>query len=99
MTPDQIADTIRWRREQRAKSLALFAAGTRHFSWDARLLRLLLEELWVEEEFTTIMGPVTKGNEQRCAPAVAIALALRHSWRRDDLRWTARRLGISRAGL
>ena len=89
------ARTLRWRLEQRRRSLELLATRSKQLRWSAALLRLLLEELWVDEEFRQIVDRPTRIPIVEYPRAVAIALALRHSWRRDDLKRTAKRLGLS----
>jgi hypothetical protein len=59
------------------------------------LLTLLLEEMWMDEEFQALLGPPRAIAVSRYPQAMAVALVLRHSWRRDDLRRMARRLGLS----
>ena len=92
-------DTLEWRREQRWRALTLVAKRTRGLHWAPALMQLLLEELWVDEEFKHLVDRVRKLRPSQYPGAVAVAVALRHSWQRDDLRRTARRLGISTRGL
>jgi hypothetical protein len=55
---------------------------------------VLIEELYVAEDFNALLGD-PKRLPRRCYPqAVLLALALRHSWRPDDLACILRRLGI-----
>ena len=93
------ADTLEWRREQRWRALTLVAKRARGLHWAPALMQLLLEELWVDEEFKHLVDRVHKLRPSQYPRAVAVAVVLRHSWQRDDLRRTARRLGISTRGL
>jgi hypothetical protein len=63
--------------------------------WSPELLRLLVEEMWADEELASILGPHTEVPISKYPHVVALALAIRHSWRPDDLRRIARSLGIS----
>jgi hypothetical protein len=57
-------------------------------------VNVLIEELYVEEEFNTLLGDPKSLPRRRYPQAVLLALALRHSWRPDDLACILRRLGI-----
>jgi len=73
--------------------MRLIAHGTKNLTWNRRLLGLLLEELHVDDLFFYLVGP--RGLPTKRYPqAVAIAVALRHSWRPDDLFGIARKVGI-----
>ena len=85
----------RWRSVLRPQVLRLIAGSTRRLSWTGRLLTLLLEELYVDDLFTELLGPPQRLPAARYAQAVALAIALRHSWRPDDLLDVATRLGIN----
>jgi hypothetical protein len=87
--------TMAWRNDQRAQSLQLFTERSKHLIWSPALLRLLLEELWIEDELVSLIGAPGRLSVSRYPQAIAVALALRHSWRPDDLRGVAKRLGIS----
>jgi hypothetical protein len=88
-------DAERWRTMLRPQVLGLIASSTRKLSWNGRLLSLLLEELYVDDLFTALVGPAQRLPRARYAQAVALAIALRHSWRPDDLLGVATRLGIN----
>lgn len=62
--------------------------------WSASLLELLLEELYADDSFFTLMGKPEELAIRRYPQAVAVAIALRHSWRQDDLSELAGRLGV-----
>jgi hypothetical protein len=84
--------TFEWRKRRRARSLLRFAARTRGLRWSPALLELLIQELYVEDEFRALLGAPNRVPRRRYAQAVAVALALRHSWREDDLESITRRL-------
>ena len=63
--------------------------------WSAALLNFLLEELWTEREIRMLVGPIDRLPPSRYPQAVAVALALRHSWRQDTLKRAVKRLGLS----
>ncbi len=65
---------------------------TANLRWSHALLNLLLEELYVDEEIATFLGDVDHLPTDRFPQAVAVALALRHSWRKDDFDRLATRL-------
>jgi hypothetical protein len=88
-------DAERWRTVLRPQVLGRIASSTRKLSWNSCLLRLLLEELYVDDLFTALVGPPQRLPTARYAQAVALAIALRHSWRPDDLLGVATRLGIN----
>jgi hypothetical protein len=88
-------ETIRWRREQRLADLRRFVEATANASWSPGLLSELLEELYVDESFLDLFGNPKKLPVRRYPQAVMVAVALRHSWRRDQLFRCARRLGVS----
>ena len=58
------------------------------------LLRLLLEDVQPDELFLDVIGKAERLPVKRYAQAVAVALALRHSWERDDLLRFSKRLGV-----
>ncbi|MGE3845093.1 MAG: hypothetical protein AB7I50_26315 [Vicinamibacterales bacterium] len=62
--------------------------------WSADLIDVLLEELYVGDEFTALVGDPKRLARRRYPQMIAFALALRHSWRPDDLACILRRLGI-----
>ena len=87
-------ETERWRALVRPKALRLIAERTTGLPWTNDLLTLLLDELYVEDLFTVLVGPPHRLPASRYAQAVAVAIALRHSWRPDDLADVAQRLGV-----
>jgi hypothetical protein len=56
------------------------------------LLDALIDELHVVEEFTALLGPPQQIPLRHYPQAIAVAMALRHSWRPDLLRRFARRI-------
>jgi hypothetical protein len=90
---------MRWRKENRQRSLAIFSRRTRRLSWSPHLLRLLVEEMWADEELSALVGPYLRIGVIQYPHALAVALAIRHSWRQDDLKRIARVLRISTRGL
>jgi hypothetical protein len=84
--------TIRWRREQREAVLRRFVARASRLRWTPRFLQLLLDELLVGDELHALIGDVGILPRRRYPQAVAVALALRHSYREDLLRAFLRRL-------
>ena len=66
-------------------ALADFARAARGLKWTKSLFLLLLDELYVGDEFDQIIGPPELLAAGRYPGALAFAIALRHSWRPDDL--------------
>lgn len=87
--------TIRWRRERRRHDLRALARQFKRLRWSPTLVELLLEELYVTDELSALLAPVGDLSPGRYPQLVAVALALRHSWRPDDLREIAKRLGVT----
>ena len=73
-------------------TLRRFLRETRDLRWSPELLHVLIQEMYVEEEFVALLGPPEQLPRRRYAQAVAVSLALRHSWREDDLEQVARRI-------
>lgn len=88
------AQNQRWRQMDRPHALRRIASRTADLTWSPTLLRPLLEELYVDDTFEELVGPLERIPLRRYPHAVAIALVLRHSWRPDDLRQFVRQLGI-----
>ena len=55
-----------------------------------------LDELYVEEPLHELLGSVRRLPVGHYPQAIALALALRHSWRRDDFCELVEQLGIGR---
>src|ERR1700682_461931 len=93
----QRLDAERWRDELRPGAMRLVAAGTAKLPWARGLLHALVEELYPDELFTELVGNLDRVPRRQWPHVLAIAVALRHSWRRDGLARIARRLHISLA--
>ena len=90
-------DAERWRQQLRPRAMRLFAARTAKLPCSRALLKLLVEELYPDDLFTELVGDLDRVPLRRWPQVVAIAVALRHSWRRDGLARIARRLHVSLA--
>ena len=90
-----VADSERWRRLFRPRLLRLFAERTATLGWSRTLLNLLLDELHTEDLFTDLVGSSRHLPLSRYPQAIAVAIALRHSWQPDQLTRLAKRLGIA----
>jgi hypothetical protein len=71
----------------------LIAWQLKKLSWTPALFALLLDELYVDDLFTTVVGDPDAIPPRGYAHAVAVAIVLRHSWRPDDLEAVVDRLG------
>ena len=91
----QQLDAERWRRELRPRVLRLFAARARTLTWSRALLKLVVEELYPDDLFAELVGNLDRVPPRQWPRVLAIAVALRRSWRRDGLARVARRLRIS----
>lgn len=94
----QRLDAERWRTEVRPRVLRLFAARATHLGWSRALLKLVVEELYPDDLFAELVGALDRVPPKLWPQVLAIAVALRHSWRRDGLARIARRLHISLTG-
>jgi hypothetical protein len=81
----QQLDVERWREELRPSALRLFAARTRKLPWSRALLKLVVRELYPDDLFSELIGNLDRVPRQRWPQAIALAVALRHSWRKDGL--------------
>ena len=88
-------DTQRWREEVRPRVMRLFAARTATLTWSRALLKLVVEELYPDDLFAKLIDNLDHVPRRKWPHVVAVAVALRHSWRRDGLRRIARHLHIS----
>jgi len=93
----QQLDAERWRDELRPRVLRLFAARARKLAWSRALLKLVVEELYPDDLFAELVGRLDRIPRRQWPYTIAIAVALRHSWRRDGLMRVARRLRVSLA--
>ena len=88
-------DAERWREELRPRALRLFAAHAKKLTWSRTLLKLIVDELFPDDLFAELIGNLDRVPPRQWPRVIAIAVALRHSWRRDGLARVARRLRIS----
>jgi ParB/RepB/Spo0J family partition protein len=84
----------RWRTQLRPRALQLIASRTAKLPWSRGLIATLLEELNIDGAFTELIGRPQGLPTRRYPQAIAVALALRHSWRREELVKFARRFGV-----
>ena len=91
----QQLDAQRWRDELRPRAMRVFAARAATLTWSRALLKAIVEELYPDDLFTELIGNLDRIPPRHWPRVIAIAVALRHSWRRDGLERVARRLGVS----
>jgi len=91
---EQRAEQERWRKELRLRAVRLLVERTARLTWSPMLLRLLLEEIRPDDLFPEVLGKPDRIAVKHYAQALAIALASRHGWQRDDLFMFAKRLGV-----
>src|SRR5205814_10710297 len=88
-----------WSRELASDAASLFSptvrTGSVTIGWSRTLLTLLVDELQVKDRFFELIGDVRHLPIRQYPQAIAVAIALRHSWRPDDLAHLARRLRIT----
>ena len=93
------ATTKRWRRDVRPRSVRLAVSATASLRWSPSLMKVLVEELYVDDSLEELLGKAPSRLLVRQYPqAVAVALILRHSWRADDLASILERLGVTAGG-
>ena len=81
----QHLDADHWRRELRPRALRLFAARARRLTWSRALLKLVVAELYPDDLFQELVGTLDRVPRRQWPWVLAIAIALRHSWRRDGV--------------
>ena len=81
----QQLDVERWREELRLRALRLFASRTTKLQWTRALLKLVDRELHPDDLFSELIGNLDRVPRRRWPQIVALAVALRHSWREDGL--------------
>ena len=91
----QRLDAERWRHELRPRAMRLFAARTAKLPWSRALVKLIVGELYPDDLFTELVGNLDRVPAREWPRVLAIAVALRHSWRRGGLARIARRLRVS----
>jgi hypothetical protein len=77
--------------QRRSELLTLAAQRTARLQWTPQLIALLLEALYVDDDFFALLGG-HRIPKRRYPQAVALALLMRHAWRTDDFADTAARL-------
>ena len=92
----QRLDVERWREELRPRAIRLFAARTTNLRWSRALLKLVIGELFPDDLFRELVGNLDRVPPRRWPQVVAIAVALRHSWRPGGLQRIAERLRVPR---
>jgi hypothetical protein len=93
----QQLDAERWREEPRPRALRLFAARTTKLQWSRALLKLVVHELYPDDLFSELIGNLDRVPPRRWPQVIALAVALRRSWRRDGLTQLVRSLRITTA--
>lgn len=88
-----------WRQQGRLDDLRTLAEGAGGLVLSRALLRALLEELHISDDFDALVGRVTRLPAREFPRLLAVALLLRHSWCPQDLLRTATRLGLPPASL
>ena len=91
----QQLDAERWREELRPRVLRLFTARTSKLQWSRALLKLVVRELYPDDLFSELIGNLDRVPRRRWPQVIALAVALRHSWRRDGLARIVRSLQVS----
>jgi hypothetical protein len=84
--------TLRLRGARRRSALRQVMAATAGLQWTHGFLKLLLEELCVDDEIAYFVGHIDRLPLHRVPHVLAVAIAMRHSWRTDDLATMARQL-------
>jgi hypothetical protein len=88
-------DAERWRAELRPRAVRDFAARATHLLWSRALVKAAIEELYPDDLFAEIVGDLDRVPRRLWPQALAVAIALRHSWRCDGLARIATRLRLS----
>ena len=92
----QQLDSERWREELRPRALRLLAARTATLPWSRALLKLVVRELYPDDLFAELIGNLDRIPRRRWPQVVALAVALRYSWRRDGLAQIVKSLHVAR---
>lgn len=87
-----VRNVVAWRNFDRPVVLRRVARQMRSVQWTQGLLEVLLDELHISHEVAAILGNDECLKTRCSAGTVALAIALRHSWRPDDLSETLTRL-------
>ena len=92
----QQLDSERWREELRPRALRLLAARTTKLQWSRALLKLVVHELYPDDLFSELIGNLDGVPPRRWPQVIALAVALRHSWRQDGLTQIVKSLHVAR---
>jgi len=79
---DHRAVAAAW-RQKRLRQVQALAQSLAELRWSSALLQCVVGEMKIEEDFAAVLGDPTQIPIRRYPQAVAIAIALRHSWRPD----------------
>ena len=90
-------DAEHWRDVLRPRVLRLFSTRAAKLTWSRALVKLIVEELFLDDLFIELVGPLDRVPQRQWPHVLATAVALRRSWRRDGLTQVARRLRVSLA--
>ena len=90
-------DAEHWRDVIRPRAMHLFSTRAAKLTWSRALVKLIVEELFPDDLFTELVGNLDRVPPRQWPHVLAIAVALRHSWRRDGLSRVARQLRVSLA--
>lgn len=90
----QRVEAERWRTELRPRAMRLVAQRTSKLPWSRMLLRLLLEDIRTDDLFLEVMGKPEALPTSKYPQAIAVALAVRHSWQRESFITFSKRLGV-----
>lgn len=93
----QQLDAEHWRDELRPRALRQFATRAAQLTWSRALLKLVVAELFPDDLFSELVGSLDRVPPRQWPRVIAVAVALRHSWRRDGLTRVAKRLHVSLA--
>ena len=93
----QQLDSERWREELRPRALRMFAARTTKLQWSRALLKLVVHELHPDDLFSELIGNLDRIPRRRWPQVIALAVALRQSWRQDGLVRLVRSLHVPTA--
>ena len=86
----------RWRHEVRPRAIRTFAERAATLTWSRALLKLVVRELYPDDLFAELIGNLDRVPRRRWPQVVALAVALRYSWRRDGLAQIVKSLHVAR---
>ena len=90
----QRVEAERWRTELRPRAVRLVAQRTSKLTWSRMLLRLLLEDIHIDDLFLEVIGKPESLPVRKYPQAIAVALAIRHTWQRESFITFSKRLGV-----